>query len=487
MLSAVGLEAVDADFLDQVAALLRPPAPRLRVREVRKQGAREPPATVPIRLPVVALHAIPALEHRLAVGAGLAAVRLYEGDLPQQHLDAGRVQPVDHSLRIGPRPAGGEREVRETMRRPVRMQLVLRAVERDERLLVRPCLDDDRADRDVLARALRDLIENARLRVPLVTAHPEPVDPIRRRRRSACRRQERVEHLRRRAGEQLQRDARPCFTGLEVDFDEDAVGRAAADVEADAPAGVDVEAELAADDYRERHREIRAGALSLVLVEDGDVDEPAALVERVEPLAEADDALTVLDTKGEAKAERAATAGEQLDATRHETVVGADDVQRVVGRRPRAGVELEPARARPIGEEPVPQSSGGRDHGSPRRPAALLPEPRHGIGEMAFFDAWSGHAVVPDHLRNGRASRRSVDDAPRAADLELDSHAGRTCVRRRAQLDVFARDGPHGHPLIGLDEVRMPAAGRPMADHRSPGSGNQTSAHVLNAGSVTVS
>src|SRR5207237_1294326 len=92
-------EAVDADFLAQVAALLGPPAPRLRVREVRKQGAREPPATVPIRLPVVALQAIPALEHRLAVGAGLAAVRLYERDLPQQHLDAGRVPLVDHSLR----------------------------------------------------------------------------------------------------------------------------------------------------------------------------------------------------------------------------------------------------------------------------------------------------------------------------------------------------------------------------------------------------
>ena len=65
-----------------------------------------------------------------------------------------------------------------------------------------------------------------------------------------------------------------------------------ADVEAHTSPRVHVKAELAADDDRERHRNVRARSLALVLVEDRTVNEAAPLVEAVEPLAEADDSLT---------------------------------------------------------------------------------------------------------------------------------------------------------------------------------------------------
>src|SRR5690349_16751986 len=49
VLSAIGLEAVDADLVNEVAPLLEPPARAVRVRPVRHERSREPPAAVAIR------------------------------------------------------------------------------------------------------------------------------------------------------------------------------------------------------------------------------------------------------------------------------------------------------------------------------------------------------------------------------------------------------------------------------------------------------
>src|SRR5207253_11241634 len=114
---------------------------------------------------------------------------------------------------------------------------------------------------------------------------------------------------------------------VELGLDPDAVAIGAADVEPDAPRRRDVEAPAAGDD-RERHRQVRAGALLLVLLEHDRVRRAPALIERVEALAEADDALVRLETEGE-----------------------ADAMQRAAGRQPADALGHEPLR-RPLDEQP---------------------------------------------------------------------------------------------------------------------------------------
>ena len=160
------------------------------------------------------------------------------------------------------------------------------------------------------------------------------------------------------------------------------LGVGAADVEADASPGVDVEAELASDDDRERHRKIRARSLALVLVEDREVDEAAPLVESVEALPEADDALAGLQPQCEPKPVRPAAGDEPLDA-------GGDEALArplVVRHDPQIAAVGLPARARSprtsaslvSGHEPVAQHLAGREWRelrAPRDATGLCAEP----------------------------------------------------------------------------------------------------------------
>src|SRR5207237_945393 len=145
-----------------------------------------------------------------------------------------------------------------------RMEVVFGAVERDERRLVAPGLDHDRADGDPLALTAVDLFEHTGLRVPLVAAHPEPVDPVGRRFGGPTGHVlESGEDMRGGAGVETQGDERIELARLEVDLDGQARWIGGADVETDAAARVDVEAEAPTDDDRERNRQVGARPLAL--------------------------------------------------------------------------------------------------------------------------------------------------------------------------------------------------------------------------------
>ena len=139
----------------------------------------------------------------------------------------------------------------------------------------------------------------------------------------------------------------------------DPVGVCAADVEVDAAARVDMEAEVTPNDDREWHREVRPCTLSFVLVEDGNVDEFAPLVETVEPLSEADDALARIESEGEARPICRSSSHEPAEAAgddpRPNIVIIGEDVNGATVRLPRARVELEPPSARCVVDKPVAQ------------------------------------------------------------------------------------------------------------------------------------
>ena len=192
----------------------------------------------------------------------------------------------------------------------VRVRLVPSVPERGERRLVAPRLDHDDADRDPLTVAALDLREHACLRVPLIGAHPGREHPVGRELRPAGPLEERREDGVRVARVEIDAELR---LPVELGLDPDAVAISAADVEPDAPRRRDVEAPAAGDD-RERHRQVRAGALLLVLLEHDRIRRAPALVERVEALAEADDALPGFEPEGEAEPVAEPAVAEPLDA-----------------------------------------------------------------------------------------------------------------------------------------------------------------------------
>ena len=73
MLAPIGLEAVDPDLVDEVAALREPPVNGLLARPVREQGAGKPPTAIPIGTAVCLANHVATLERDLAIGARLAA------------------------------------------------------------------------------------------------------------------------------------------------------------------------------------------------------------------------------------------------------------------------------------------------------------------------------------------------------------------------------------------------------------------------------
>src|SRR6266545_2575602 len=100
VLAPVGLEAVDADFVDEVAALVHPPSPRVVVRPIGEERAAEPPAAVAVRPAAVGLDGVAALDHDLAIDPRLDFRRsggLQQRHLPEQHPEAALVQLIDGS------------------------------------------------------------------------------------------------------------------------------------------------------------------------------------------------------------------------------------------------------------------------------------------------------------------------------------------------------------------------------------------------------
>ncbi len=247
----------------------------------------------------------------------------------------------------------------------------------------------------------------------------------------------------------------------------DPVGLGAADVEADAAAGVDVETEVAADDDRERHREVRPCTLPLVLVEDGDVDELAPLVEAVESLSEADDALARLEPEGEAQPIRHAAADKPADAawdeSRPNLVIIGDNAQGAAVRLPHAGVELEPPSMRGVVEKPVAQPL--------LRLRAPAPLPTRRSVRAALRDArLRRRGGRRRRAAQGRRSRRRPPESRSRAerhrpadrsplDFELRLHAVDVPCGRRSQLERLPR---HAVAKERVDRARSDTGARDL-------------------------
>ena len=217
-----------------------------------------------------------------------------------------------------------------------------------------------------------------------------------------------------------------------------------------------------------------ADSLLLVLLEDDAVELDAALVERVEALAEADDALAGLQAQREADPLRPVIADEPLDAARLEPPRRLDTDLRdgeLAGRLalPARDPEVEPPRPPAVGEEAIADAPRGwsLDDGRPREPIRAPPRTRGDRGEMTVAGAERRRRV----LGHGRALGRRVDDGRAAVRLELHAHRLDARRRRRAQLHTLAREGLDRHPLVGLHQVRVATPRGPVP--------NQASASVM--------
>src|SRR5690606_27397701 len=84
VLAAVGLEAVDAELLDEVAALLGPPVRGSLIGQIGHEPEREPPAAVAVRAQR-AVGGLLADEH--VVADGRLGIRLHLAERMRAHLD----------------------------------------------------------------------------------------------------------------------------------------------------------------------------------------------------------------------------------------------------------------------------------------------------------------------------------------------------------------------------------------------------------------
>ena len=345
VLAAIGLEPVDTDLVEQVAAALAPPAAGLRIGEVRKQRPREPPAAVAVGGTVGLADAQAPRFQCGGVGGnlpGLAPVGRHERDLPEQHTDTLLVQPPHHAHRIRPRTVGRECEVGEPVRAAIRMDLVGRVPEGHERRLVAPRLDDHDADGYALTQAPADLLFDPLLRVPLVPAHPRLEDPWGGHRRLPGRVEKSLHDLVRRPRPERQLQDR--IVRIHLGLDHDPVRIRGAEVEPGSPRGDDVEAPVVTtDDDRHRHRQIGASALVLVLLEHDRIEDLATVVNGCVALAEPDDVLVGVKPEPEPHPGRAVDRTHQpADRRRLKARVGLAgdrDPAAVVG--PVRGVDIE--------------------------------------------------------------------------------------------------------------------------------------------------
>jgi hypothetical protein len=219
---------------------------------------------------------------------------------------------------------------------------------------------------------------------------------------------------------------------------------------------------------RERHRQIGLafGALVLVLLENGRVEGPAPVVERVEAFAEAGNMFALGQRQAEAHPADPTGSGE--DAHRAGDDPGdAVRPHRMRGIAPAQHGAFEPARVlhRSVaagGREPVAQGLVGDEAGQGELP------PAGGPGQAGLR---GGEVPAVDGLAAGGPERRSqlqcLAGGPAAeAAFEL---AGDGChITRRAhtQRQPLARDRVHRPALLGVHRVRVARAEWAVPDHR---------------------
>ena len=179
VLPAIGLEPVDAHLLQQVPSLRQPPGLRIGVGPIRQQGAREPPATVPIRPTVRLANRVASLDSsspgHVAPGFARGCRALLPAGCPgrtrgcpEQSARASRDRAAS---RPGPwgqaRPRRTvEPEVGQPVGSAVRVRGVSGVTEGDEGRLVAPRLDHQDTGRDVLGDLPLDLPAHTSVGVP---------------------------------------------------------------------------------------------------------------------------------------------------------------------------------------------------------------------------------------------------------------------------------------------------------------------------------
>ena len=182
--AAVGLEAVDADVLDQIAPLFQKPVRCFTVREVQKQRIAEPRAgRQTVGAAVLGLQNVALLGCVNLVAHGLRRhlhVIFEHRNLPENAADAVFVELLHHALWI--RPAAREGEILIAQRGFARYGLKLGIVEGIKCLFVAPRLDDNHAGWYFLRQRLVELLEDFRLPVPFVCGDPRTERPHRRKR-----------------------------------------------------------------------------------------------------------------------------------------------------------------------------------------------------------------------------------------------------------------------------------------------------------------
>ena len=182
-LAAVRLESGHVHLLCQISALFKPPAPGLRIREVRHQGIAEPHLGYPVWAAVAVFYAEPVLNGVFFVKVQLSAVLrpliLDDRYLPQHEPHSGLFQLVCKGHRVRPFSVPAEAEVLVPERPAVLTRLVLGVVPYVERLLIAPGLEHHHRRRyRGLAHPVK-LFLGLGLRIPAVRRHPRPERPFR--------------------------------------------------------------------------------------------------------------------------------------------------------------------------------------------------------------------------------------------------------------------------------------------------------------------
>ncbi len=283
VLSTIGLQAVDAEFVEQVAALVEPPLAGVRVRDVEHECVGEPPAPVAVGGAIRVRDRVAPLEHVRLVGRVLGVLGvelLLDGDLPQQHADAVGVTVIDERLRV--RPTAAEAEVVQGEALAAGHGFVRGVVPDVERRLVAPGLDHQHGGRHVLGECAFDLRRRLGLIVPRVRAHPRSERPAGWQRDGAGELGEGGRDFVGRVGhDQAAVEGRPVAGGR-LDGDDD-VGAAGVDPggrvagEPDAPGALR---------HEEGHGDVRALALLLVLLVHACVPHAATQPRRGEAFAQ---------------------------------------------------------------------------------------------------------------------------------------------------------------------------------------------------------
>ena len=314
-----------------------------------------------------------------------------------------------------------------------------------------------------------DLGQHPRLGVPLVAAHPGPEHPVRRQLRAADLGEVGGEHgapACRRTAAARRRGSCRCRRPTSIGSRSAAVWPTSNQVRRDVRTWKPQP--LAAGDDGERRRAGRCGAPCCLYCSNTDgVEAAAPLVEGVEALAEADDVLVGVETRG-----RSAPARGPSAVTSHSTDSGMSrstspstassppsDVQ-TPGQRPRTSRSYRRRRRSATRSGSGRLVRCGRQHGSPDRQPADVGAGAAGRGEVTVGVGWPSGT--------GRRGRRapSVDPSRRRAPARPSTRGDADGSASTRSSQRLAGDRVHRVALVGVDAVRVAAAERAVGDGR---------------------